>query len=178
MPLTNMSAEKHTVVAKLGKPHGISGAFRFYLLRGLKSKNKFPKHFLVQEKGSLSPWFVIKTEWLGFEEGFIWFEEVTTPEKAKLYSGRELYLGEKEVAAYFKKDSNDYNFLIGYTATDETLGQVGTVSEIIENPGQVLIAVKSGESEALIPMVEEFIVEINKKKKELLLNLPEGLLDL
>ncbi len=178
MPLLKMSTQQHTVVAKLGKPHGISGAFRFYMLRELKGKNKFPKHFLVHEKGNLLPWFVVKTEWIGFEEGFIWFEEITNPEKAKLYSGRELYLAEKDVTTYFKKDSSDYGFLIGYNAIDETLGQIGVVQEIIENPGQILIAVKSGENEALIPLVEEFIVEINKKKKELQLNLPEGLLDL
>ncbi len=173
-----MAGEQHTVVAKLGKPHGISGAFRFYMLRELKSKAKFPKHFLVQEKGNLLPWFVVKTEWIGFNEGFIWFEEITTPEKAKLYSGRELNLTPKEVSSYFKKDSGDYDFLIGYSVLDETAGQVGTLQEIIENPGQILLRVSNGEKDFLVPLVDDFIVEIDKKKKEILLNLPEGLLDL
>jgi 16S rRNA processing protein RimM len=173
-----MTSEQNIVVAKLGKPHGISGAFRFYMLRELKSKNKFPKHFLVLEKGNLLPWFVVKTEWIGFNEGFLWFEEITTPEKAKLYSGRELYLAEKQVATYFKKDAGEYDFLMGYTVIEESSGPIGTIEEIIENPGQILLAVGNGEKENLVPLADDFIVDINKKKKELTLSLPEGLLDL
>ncbi len=173
-----MAAEQNIAVGKLGKPHGISGAFRFYMHRELKSAQKFPKHFLVMERGTLLPWFVSKTEWLAFNEGFIWFEEVTTPEKAKLYSGRELFLTGKDVNTYFKKDSGSYSELLGYVAIEETEGEIGTIEEIIENPGQILLAIKTETKEVLIPLVEEFIVDINKKKKELLLNLPEGLLDL
>lgn len=173
----NMDTEQN-IVGKLGKPHGISGAFRIYMQRELKSSLRFPKHFLVLEKGNLLPWFVIKVEWIAFNEGFIWFEEITTPEKAKQYSGRELFLTEKDINTYFKKDSESYGFLIGYKASDEDLGQIGTIEEIIENPGQILLAIRSGENEVLVPLVDEFITEVNKKKKEIVLNLPEGLLEL
>jgi len=171
-------AEQKISVAKLGKPHGISGAFRFYMQRELKNAQKFPKHFLVQENGILLPWFITKVEWLAFNEGFIWFEEITTPEKAKLYSGRELFLEEKDVRTFFKKDSESFHELVGYTAVEEIEGEIGVIENIIENPGQLILSVKNGEREILIPLVEEFIADISKKKKELVLNLPEGLLDL
>ena len=171
-------AEQNISVGKLGKPHGISGAFRIYMLRDLKSTNKFPKHFLVKERGSLLPWFVTKVEWISFNEGFVWFEDITTPEKARLNSGRELFLVEKDVNTFFKKDSSSFSELIGYIAIDETAGEIGIIEEIIENPGQILLYIKNETKEVLIPMVDEFIVEVNKKKKALVLNLPEGLLDL
>ncbi len=173
-----MAGEQNITVGKLGKPHGISGAFRIYMQRELKSPQKFPKHFLVQERGTLLPWFVTKVEWIGFNEGFVWFEEITNPEKAKQYSGRELFLTEKDINTFFKKDSGSYSELIGYKAFEETEGEIGIIEEIIENPGQILLSIKSETKEILIPLVDEFIVEVNKKKKELLLNLPEGLLDL
>ena len=173
-----MTGEQNMTIGKIGKPHGISGAFRFYMLRELKSKNKFPKHFFVQEKGNLLPWFVTKVEWIGFDEGFIWFEEITTPEKAKQFSGRELLLTEKDVNAYFKKDSGAYDFLIGYKVIEETAGEIGTIEQIIENPGQIHISINNKGREILIPLVEEFIVAENKKKKEIVFSLPEGLLDL
>jgi len=173
-----MASEQNISVAKLGKPHGISGAFRIYMLRDLKSTAKFPKHFLVIERGNLLPWFVTKVEWIGFNEGFVWFEDITTPEKAKMYSGRELFLSEKDVNTFFKKDSGSYSELIGYTAVDETDGEIGIIEEIIENPGQILLSIRVNTNEVLIPLVDEFIVEVSKKKKQLILNLPEGLLDI
>ena len=171
-------AEQNISVGKLGKPHGISGAFRFYMQRELKSSKKTPNHFLVMEKGNLLPWFITKIDWIGFNEGFIWFEEIVTPEKAKLYSGRELFLSEKEVNIYFKKDSGSYTELLGYKTINETGEAIGIIEEIIENPGQILLAIKNENKEVLIPLVDEFIVALDRKKKEIILNLPEGLLDL
>ena len=173
-----MASEQNITVAKLGKPHGISGAFRIYMLRDLKSAQKFPKHLLVMERGNLLPWFVLKVEWIGFNEGFVWFEDITTPEKAKMYSGREVFLTEKDVATYFKKDSSSFSELLGCTAIDETDGEIGIIEEVIENPGQILLIIKNAEKEILVPLVDEFIVQVIKKKKEIILNLPDGLLDL
>ena len=69
-------AEQHISVGKLGKPHGLSGAFRFLLHRELKSKKKFPNHFFILQKGNFLPWFIKEIEWLGFDSGFILFEEI------------------------------------------------------------------------------------------------------
>lgn len=171
-------AEQFISVGKLGKPHGISGAFRFLLHRELKSKKKFPSHFMIQQKGSFLPWFIKEVEWLGFSEGFILFEEISTPEKAKQYSTSQLFLSEKDVASFFKKDVSGINYLVGYKAMDEKEGELGVVGEVIENPGQILCLVKKGVDEIMIPFVEEFISKIDKRKKEITFNLPEGLLEL
>jgi 16S rRNA processing protein RimM len=173
-----MSDSDNISVGKLGKPHGVNGAFRFYLQRNLKNTKKLPKHFLVQEKGSLLPWFIAKIQWVDHNEGFITFEEITTPEKAKLYSGRELYLSPKDVATYFKKEEGEFEYLIGFTAIDEETGEIGIIEELIENPAQILMQVRSPKGEILIPLVDDFVVDVNEETKEIILTLPEGLLDL
>ncbi len=171
-------AEQNISVGKLGKPHGVSGAFRFLLHRELKQTKKFPRYFLIEDKGSYLPWFVKDIEWLGFSDGFIWFEEITTPEKARLYSGRELHLPEKDVASLFKKDAGEYDDILGYTAIDETMGEIGIITEMIENPGQILCLIKLGDRETYIPFVDDFIMEVNNRKKQILFSLPDGLLDI
>ncbi len=170
--------EQNISVGKLGKPHGLSGAFRFLLHRELKNKKKFPKHFLLQQKGSFLPWFVASVEWLGFQDGFILFEEISVIEKAKQFSGSELFLSEKDATLYFKPEAGEFDYLIGYKAIDEEGGEFGVVNEIIENPGQILCSILQGEKEMMIPFVEEFISNIDKLKKEITFNLPEGLLDI
>ncbi|MES2621806.1 MAG: ribosome maturation factor RimM [Bacteroidota bacterium] len=171
-------AEQFISVGKLGKPHGISGAFRFLLHRELKSKKKFPSHFMIQQKGSFLPWFIIAVEWLGFSEGFILFEEISTPEKAKLYSTSELFLSEKSVESFFKKHVSGINYLVGYKAMEEKEGEIGIIEEVIENPGQILCLVKRGFDEIMIPLVDEFVSKIDKRKREITFKLPEGLLEL
>lgn len=170
--------EQNISVGKLGKPHGLSGAFRFLLHRELKNKKKFPKHFLLPQKGSFVPWFVKDIEWIGFQDGFILFEEIGVLEKAKQFSGSELFLSGKDATLYFKPEAGEFGFLLGYKAIDETAGEIGTVNEIIENPGQILCSVINGEKEMMIPLVEEFISNINERKKEITFDLPEGLLDI
>lgn len=171
-------AEEYISVGKLGKPHGIAGAFRFLLHRQLKSKAKFPKHFLLHIKGSYLPWFVTEVELTGLSDGLIRFEDVTTPEKARIYSGCELFLSEKDTNAYFKKDAEGLNYLKGYQVSDQTAGPLGPLLEVDETPAQILITIDYKGREVLIPLVDEFIIELNKRKKTLLLDLPEGLLDL
>lgn len=171
-------AENYISVGKLGKPHGIAGAFRFLLHRQLKSHAKFPKHFLLHAKGSYMPWFVAGYELIGISDGLVRFEDITTPEKARIYSGCELFLSEKDTNAYFKKDAEGLNYLKGYQVSDQTAGLLGPLVAIDESPAQILITIDYNGNEVLVPLVDEFIVELNKRKKTLLLDLPEGLLDL
>ncbi|MDB5281866.1 MAG: rimM [Bacteroidota bacterium] len=173
-----MSGEKYISIGKLGKPHGISGAFRFLLERELKSKSKVPKHFMLEIKGSFLPWFIKNIEWVGFNDGFILFDEIINPENAKKYSGCALYLGEKDVNAFFKKDADSLHELIGYKVSDEVAGELGLIEDVFENPGQILLSINYNGKEIMIPFVDDFVLELNKRKHTILFSLPEGLLDL
>jgi 16S rRNA processing protein RimM len=170
-----MASEQYISVGKIGKPHGLSGAFRFFLDRELKNKNKVPGHFVMDIKGDFTPWFVKTIEWTGFNEGFVLFEEITSPEKGKQYTGTEICLSEKDLNQYFKKDAQSIDYLTGYTAIDEAEGEIGIIEEVIENPGQILLAVNKGGKQIMIPFVDDFVVSLNKRKKEIVLSLPEGL---
>lgn len=173
-----MESGKHIPVGKLGKPHGISGAFRFTIYRELKNKTTHPQYFLVENRGTLVPFFIKKIDLRSWDGGFINFEDVTTPEAAKLYTGREVFLPAEEVEKLFRKDADDLDYLIGYKVYEQERGEIGAISEVNDSPAQVLITVTDGDNEYMIPLVDEFILELNKRKKEIHLQLPEGLLDL
>lgn len=170
-------AESYISVGKLGKPHGISGAFRFLLHRELKSKKKNPPYFILSSGKNAAPHFIKAMEWHGVKnEGTIAFEEISTPEEARQYSGSELQLMEKDVESFFKVEEQGPEYLIGYMALGETGENIGRIDEIMESPAQVLLHIEN--KDLLIPLVDEFIVKINKRKKEIILDLPIGLLDL
>jgi 16S rRNA processing protein RimM len=166
-----------TSVGKLGKPHGIGGAFRFLLYRTLKSK-KLPPHFLLNEKGQYIPYFVIKVELIEWNSGIIKFEEITNPETARLYSGSELFLSDHDAEKYFMPETSNGDDLLGFTVKEQTLGMVGKVVEITDMPAQILLTVRSEKGEHIIPLADDFVISISNTQKIITLKLPAGLLDL
>jgi 16S rRNA processing protein RimM len=54
---------------------------------------------------------------------------------------------------------------------------VGQVSEIVKLPGQDLLSVDKNGSQVLIPMVKQIIISIDVLAKKIVVNPPEGLLD-
>ena len=55
--------------------------------------------------------------------------------------------------------------------------QVGVVGEIVKLPGQDLLSVDKGGSQVLVPMVKQIIISIDVAAKKIVINPPEGLLD-
>lgn len=56
---------------------------------------------------------------------------------------------------------------------------VGTIADVIENPAHPLLVVRrENRDDALIPLVDEFIVSVDGTDAVLVMNLPKGLLDL
>lgn len=68
--------------------------------------------------------------------------------------------------------------LIGYMAYDVTLGELGEITGILDIAKNPLFEIKSGEAEFLIPITDDFIQGMDDKKREILFDLPEGLIEL
>ena len=75
--------------------------------------------------------------------------------------------------------------LEGFQVFDKDLGLLGTVDEVLDNPGQRLISVTraegpltEGEGPLLIPWVDEFVKEVDEETAQLFVEVPPSLLDL
>ena len=66
--------------------------------------------------------------------------------------------------------------MLGYKviANKEVLG---TIEEVIEQPHQILLSIIYKGKEAYLPMHEQSLLNIDHKKNEVHLNLPDGLLE-
>lgn len=56
--------------------------------------------------------------------------------------------------------------------------ELGIINEIIENKFQMLLSVATIKGDVFIPLVQEFIEDVNSETKSIQMALPEGLLDL
>jgi 16S rRNA processing protein RimM len=73
----------------------------------------------------------------------------------------------------------EYHFqqLIGCEVFQQNGELIGAVDEIVQLPGQDLLSVSRAGGQVLIPMVKQIIIEIDVLAKKIVVNPPEGLLD-
>jgi 16S rRNA processing protein RimM len=132
--------------------------------------------FIEEKKNSFLPWFIEKVRTKSSEELFVKLEGIATREAAARLISRQVYLDEQNFRAQVKDDSVLY--YLGFSVEDRQAGMLGTVAEVVELPGQLLIKVYQDEHELLIPLNESTLVTIDTKKRTVYVDLPEGLLDI
>lgn len=105
------------------------------------------------------------------------FEDIDSEDDADGIMGKAVYL---PLTALPKLDGNRFYFheIIGFQAEDERLGNIGEIVGVNDNSAQALFEIKKGEIEILVPMIDDFIVKIDRENKKVILNTPEGLVDL
>ena len=55
---------------------------------------------------------------------------------------------------------------------------LGKILEVIEQPHQILCRIEFNKKEALIPLHEETIQKIDRRKQQVIVSLPPGLLEI
>ena len=53
---------------------------------------------------------------------------------------------------------------------------LGPIDEIMELPGQVLVVLQFNGEEVLIPLVDDLVLDLDKRKKKIVFAVPEGLI--
>lgn len=70
-----------------------------------------------------------------------------------------------------------YHEIKGYTAIDTEFDNIGIIQEVMDGHAQDLFRILKDQKEILIPVLDDFIVSIDREKKEILLNAPEGIIE-
>ena len=130
----------------------------------------------VEIKGELVPYFIDHINLQKQSNAIVSFEDVNTIEKAQALVGNALYLSLDELEELGDEDFY-YHEIKGFTVTDQTKGELGIVREVYSLNGQDLIAMDYQGCEVLIPTAEDIVLKADKENKVLLVNLPEGLLE-
>ena len=106
------------------------------------------------------------------------FEGVDGVEDAGLLSGCAVLARRDELPRQaLLADEDD---LAGWEVHDAAFGLVGTVGEVIDNPGQLLLSVDRPDraEPTLVPLVDAFLVGFDEDARRIDVALPAGLLDL
>jgi 16S rRNA processing protein RimM len=130
--------------------------------------------FLEQKKEELLPYFVESARKKGEDELYLKLEGIDSKEVASKFIRREVWMKEEEIQVHTQK--NNPISWVGYRIIDQGK-DLGPVLEVIEQPHQVLCRLELESKEVLIPINEQTLKKIDHKSQSLLLELPDGLLE-
>ena len=68
--------------------------------------------------------------------------------------------------------------LIGYSVVDEATGETGTIMEVDNYSGNVVLSIKIFSKEILLPVSDEYVTEILHDKRMMHVNIPEEIKEL
>ncbi len=164
-------------LGKIAKKFSFKGEVLVYLDTDEPEMYTELESMFVETNGHLVPFFIERSSI--HREKFLRtkFEDMESEEEADTIIGKDVYL---PLTMLPKLEGNKfyYHEVVGFDAIDQRLGNFGTVLRILDNGVQALFEVQKDEAIILIPLIDEFIVEVNRKNKSNLFNTPEGLIDL
>ena len=163
-------------IGKLVSTFGLQGELVLKHNLGKKSSLKgLQAIFIEEKKESFIPWFVESTRIKNDEEIYIKLEGISSKEQAARLAQKQIWLPEADFKKYSAK-SSPIN-LLGFDIV-ENEKVLGKIEEVIEQPHQLLCRIDLDGKEAYIPLHEETLVKVDKKKNQVVVELPEGLLDI
>jgi len=166
------------ILGSITKTHGLHGNVSIaFEAEEFEEYSKVELVFL-KIKGKLVPFFISSLSFGTKNTGIAKFDYIDSIDAAKEIVGSKLYLP-NQYRSELAEDEYYSSHLIGYTAFDSKTGKtIGIIEDIIEYPSNQLFKIDKNGSEILIPVSDDFVVDLDKKNKMVTLSIPEGLLDI
>ena len=132
---------------------------------------------LVLKDGILVPFFLETTRLQ--PKGFlkVKIEGIDHEDQAMSFLKNKIYLPLTKLPELTEKQFY-FHEVVGYEIIDQNYGLVGTITEINDSTPQALFIIDSNTKEVIIPIVDEWIMEINKEGKRITVKVPDGLIEM
>ena len=172
-----MDHKDHFFVGKIVKKFSFKGVLL------IKLDTDKPEEFINMESvfvdlnGTLVPFFIEEIALHKTELLRIQFEEVYDEQTADSLIGCNLYLP-LDLLPKLTGNKFYYHEIIGFTVMDQIHGNIGQITGVNDQTAQALFEINYQGKEILIPVIDEFIVSVNREEKTLHVKTPEGLLEL
>lgn len=164
-------------IGYIHKPHGLKGEVTVGIDPDCPVEFEALETVFLEKGQVLVPYFIETLSVTG-QKAIVKFEEVDDHSKAEYISKSGIYLPKSERPKSGRGEFYE-DEIIGFEVHDTDLGVIGIVSELVAaGPNKLLSITSSTGNEILIPLNSPFIKSINKSKKTVSVELPEGYLEI
>ncbi|MBS1746864.1 MAG: 16S rRNA processing protein RimM [Bacteroidetes bacterium] len=163
-------------IGKIVATHGVNGGLVIKHALGKKTDFKnVTAIFIEVKRDEQLPYFHENTIVKNIEESIIKLEGIDTKEAASKLLQKKIWITKQDFEKLVSKDApvNLTGFIVfNYSE------KLGVIEAVIEQPQQILLQLIINNKEVLIPINESTLKKIDRKKKEVHVVLPDGLLEI
>ncbi|WP_234108934.1 MULTISPECIES: ribosome maturation factor RimM [Chryseobacterium] len=170
-----MKKEDCYFLGKITRRHGLQGNVFLKLDTDQPEMyNKLDSVF-IEINGLLVPFFIAKQSWSKNETLIISFKNATE-QLVDQTIGRDVYL---PLSTLPKLSGNRfyYHEVVGFEIREEDGKSCGTIVSVNDQTAQHYFLLDLAGKEIIIPIIKDWILEVNRDEKFLKMALPEGLMD-
>lgn len=157
------------------KAHGYKGELNVHLDTDEPQAYKNLESIFIEKNGLLVPFFLKKSQLHKGNHLRILIEDFEDP---NALIGRDVYL---PLSSLPKLDENKfyYHDILGFQVLSSNNELIGDIQNVRDTTSQDLFEINSPDGkEILIPVIDQWILDVDHNKKTIKLELPDGLLDI
>jgi len=172
-----MRKEDCFYLGKIAKKFSFKGEVLIYLDTDEPELYENMESVFVEFNNNLIPFFIENSSIHKNDFLRVRFEDVKDEAEADRMLGNAVYLPLKMLP---KLSGNKFYFheVIGFEIEDKRLGVFGKIVAVNDSTAQPLFEVLNGDVEILVPMIDHFLVKIDRDNKKVIMDLPEGLVEM
>jgi 16S rRNA processing protein RimM len=161
----------------IAKLHGFKGEVSLFLDVTNPEDYASLDAIFIDLNDQLTPFFIdsIKLKNKGFAA--LKLEGIDTESDARKLLRKSVYLPEQVLAELSGTNFYDHE-VIGFTIIDKRFGKVGQLEQIIDFKSNPLLQIDANGKEVLIPLQKDTVLKVDRAKKELHVQSPEGLIEI
>lgn len=166
-------------IGTTGKSRGIEGELRLYVDDAFLEDVLRAGFLFLEFNGNKVPLEIESIREV--QDLLVKFAGVNDPSAASQWGSLQVFLPLDEIADDVlpaEKTTSEYHALVGYSVIDQQLGVVGQIMELREFPQQEMAVVQYLDKEVLIPLNAVFILRIDNDQRIVVMDLPEGILEI
>jgi 16S rRNA processing protein RimM len=171
-----MAYSCNILLGRITKASGYEGAVTIKLERSFIENIPQMESVFLEIDGRPVPFFISETDYSGSDILRLKFTDYDTADKVNEFKGCKVFLTTTGDNNNHPDSSPE---ITGFGVFTEKDVLIGSIKEIIKNPGQWLLNITTPDNkEILIPLHEDLIIDLNENKKLLVMKVPDGLTEL
>ncbi|HYW33815.1 MAG TPA: ribosome maturation factor RimM [Balneolaceae bacterium] len=157
---------QYVKIGRIARSHGVQGVV--LIIPELYAPDIFDEIDLVRLQNARGDLIPARIESVRVQEKnnrlsfFVKFDHVTDGNEAEKLKNMAVFVDRKQVEPRLEDEAT--NDRTGYSVFDENGKKIGIVEDIIDNPAQPILVVQAKENQRLIPMVDEYVTDIDEKE--------------
>lgn len=161
-------------IGRLGKPHGVRGEINLQTIDDTLYDTE-AEYVVLMIDGILVPFYFEEYRWKNDETVLAKFCDIDTQERAAELTGCDVFFPRSIAESASEEGNVSWAQIVGYALLDTYNNMVGRIAAVDDQTINLLFELEDGR---LIPANEQLIHNIDTEKREITMEIAEGLLDL